>query len=123
MDFCKRGGVSYATVMGVVTLLGCCAQPTHSERSRAILSHRNLGLAHLEENHLEAARAEFTQLIEALPGDPLGYANLSLTYLRDDDPERALVLIEKALTLDPQNPALRLILAEIHQAQRNDDQA
>lgn len=122
MDFCKRG-VSYATVMGLVTLLGCWAQPTHSERSRVILSHRNLGLAHLEENHLEAARAEFTQLIEALPGDPLGYANLSLTYLRDDDPERALVLIEKALTLNPQNPALRLILAEIHQAQRNDDQA
>ena len=68
MDFFRRG-VCYAILMGIVTLLGC-AQPTDSERSRAILSHRNLGLAHLEENHLEAARAEFAQLIEALPGDP-----------------------------------------------------
>ena len=121
MEFFKRG-VSYATVIGVVTLLGC-AQPTDSERSSDILSHRNLGLAHLEENHIEAAQAEFTRLIEALPGDPLGYANLGLTYLRDDDPERALVQIQKALTLDPNNPALRLILAEVYQAQRNDDQA
>ncbi len=121
MEFSKRalfcGGLA-----GLLTILGCTPQ-SHSDRTKAILSHRNLGLAHLEENQLEAAQAEFSQLIKALPGDALGYANLSLTFLRGDDPERALVQIEKALTLDPNNPGVRLILAEVYQSRRNDEQA
>ena len=111
-----------------IVLIGLLVYLTYTPQAEpevfnTILSHRNLGLAYLQENRLEAAQAEFTHLIQALPCDPLGYANLGLTYLRDDDPERALVQIQKALTLDPNNPALRLILAEVYQAQRNDDQA
>ncbi len=65
MEFSKRalfcGGLA-----GLLTILGCIPQ-SHSDRTKAILSHRNLGLAHLEENHLEAARAEpaYTPLVAA----------------------------------------------------------
>ena len=36
-------------------------------RSKAVISHRTLGLAYLEENNLEAAEAEFQQLIQLAP--------------------------------------------------------
>ena len=111
-----------------IVLIGLLVYLTYTPQAEpevfdTILSHRNLGLAYLQENRLEAAQAEFTHLIQALPCDPLGYANLGLTYLRDDDPERALVPVEKALILDPENTAVRLILAEIYLAQGLDDQA
>ena len=111
-----------------IVLIGLLVYLTYTPQAEpevfnTILSHRNLGLAYLQENRLEAAQAEFTHLIQALPCDPLGYANLGLTYLRDDDPERALVPVEKALRLDPEDTAGRLILAEIYLAQGLDDQA
>ena len=49
-----------------------------------ITSHRNFGLAYLEEERYSDAANEFLMLIEKAPKEPLGYANLGLTYMRMD---------------------------------------
>ena len=43
---------------------------------------RMLGLSYLQRNQLPEAEAEFKKLTKLAPDDPLGYANLGLTYLQ-----------------------------------------
>ena len=78
-----------------------------------LLTIRTVGLAHLEENRLDEAAAEFARLVEMAPREASGFANLGLTYLRMgrlDDAERTA---RQALDLDPDDPDVRLILADI----------
>ena len=41
-----------------------------------------MGLNYLDRGQLPEAEAQFKKLIALAPADPLGYANLGLTYLR-----------------------------------------
>ena len=74
---------------------------------------RAVGLAHLEENRLEEAAAEFGRLAEMAPREAAGFANLGLAYLRMGRLEEAGTAVRRALELDPGDPDVRLIMADI----------
>ncbi|MBH49772.1 MAG: hypothetical protein CMG69_03365 [Candidatus Marinimicrobia bacterium] len=81
-----------------------------------ITSHRNFGLAYLEEERYSDAANEFLMLIEKAPKEPLGYANLGLTYMRmDGELKQSEKWINSALNLVPKNPDIRFLLAKIYE--------
>lgn len=74
---------------------------------------RAVGLAHLEENRLEEAAAEFGRLVEMAPREAAGFANLGLAYLRMGRLDEAGTAVSRAVDLDPGDPGVRLIMADI----------
>ena len=46
-----------------------------------MVSHRSLGLSYLEEERYSDALKEFNFLVKIADKEPLGYANLGLTYM------------------------------------------
>ena len=81
-----------------------------------MVSHRSLGLAYLEEERYSAAAEEFRNLITIAPKEPMGYANLGLTYLRmSDEFENAERWLQKALVIEPDHPEIRFLLAKVYE--------
>jgi hypothetical protein len=81
-----------------------------------MVSHRNLGLAYLEEERYSDAANEFKMLVETAPNEPLGYANLGLTYMRmSGQLEQSEEWLQKALKLVPNDPDIRLLLAKVYE--------
>src|SRR6185503_10981702 len=78
-----------------------------------IFAHRNLGLGYLEENRLTEAQKEFQELIASVPDEAMPHANLGLVFLRNNDPAHAESELKQAIKLDPKNPDIRLIFAEV----------
>ena len=74
---------------------------------------RAVGLAHLEENRLAEAADEFGRLVEMAPREAAGHANLGLTYLRMGRLEEAESALREALDLEPGDPDVHLIMADI----------
>lgn len=78
-----------------------------------IFQHRNLGLGYIEENRLGEAQKEFQALIKSVPDEAMPHANLGLAYLRNNDLTNAESELKQAIQLDPKNPDIRLIFAEV----------
>jgi tetratricopeptide (TPR) repeat protein len=97
-------------------------QPAPQEKIRQMLTHRSLGIAHLEESRLADAEKEFKLLIDIAPEEALGHANLGLTYLRMTRYSDAEKHTRKALELSDE-PEIRLILAEILERSGKPEQA
>ncbi|MDX2444570.1 MAG: FG-GAP-like repeat-containing protein [Bacteroidales bacterium] len=85
------------------------------DRPNNIITARTLGLAYLEENKLNEAKAEFLKLISLAPEEANGYANLGLVFLRMGDYPEAEEQLRKAIQLDPQDPNIRLNLAKVYE--------
>ena len=94
-------------------LLASCKKDPLSpdEKVRVMLATRSLGLAYLEENQLKESEREFKKLIEIAPKEPIGYANLALTYLRMGNYGEAETQVRKAMEYS-NDPEVFLILAE-----------
>ena len=81
-----------------------------------MVSHRNLGLAYLEEERYSDAANEFKMLVKTAPNEPLGYANLGLTYMRMSGKlKQSEEWLQKALELVPNDPDIRLLLAKVYE--------
>ncbi len=79
------------------------------------LDLRHRAFAELENEHPEKAAPLYRQLAELLPDEPLGWANLAIAELRQQDYDGALKSIAKALEKAPKRPDLLAIEAEILQ--------
>ena len=91
---------------------------------KQMVSHRNLGLAYLEEERYSEATNEFNMLVETAPKEPLGYANLGLTYMRMSGKlKQSEEWLQKALKLVPNDPDIRLLLAKVHELTKREPQA
>jgi len=89
-----------------------------------MVSHRNLGLAYLEEERYSDAADEFNILVETAPNEPLGYANLGLTYMRMSGKlKQSEEWLQKALKLVPNDPDIRLLLAKVYELTNRELQA
>ena len=95
----------------LLALPGCERRPPAP--TGEILTTRTLGLAFLEENHLDEAEAQFRRLTELAPDEPLGFADLGLVYLRQAQYAKADGSIRHALRLAPTDPDVRLMLAKV----------
>jgi Flp pilus assembly protein TadD len=56
---------------------------------------------------LEEAEKNFRKVMELAPDMDQGYLNLGMIYLLKGEPEKALPLLEKALSLNPENARAR----------------
>ena len=74
----------FLSILWILSLLfyGCNPQSKDTDTAEAMITAETLGLAYLEENQLEDAKAEFMKLIDLDPKEVLGYANLGIVYLR-----------------------------------------
>ncbi|MGH7496012.1 MAG: FG-GAP-like repeat-containing protein [bacterium] len=88
-----------------------------------MLTHRNLGLAYLEDNKLREAAAEFQTLVEIAPQEPLGYANLGLACLRMHELEPAEKWLHEALQQEPDHLDICLLLAKVYELTDRENQA
>ncbi|MEM9291281.1 MAG: FG-GAP-like repeat-containing protein [Acidobacteriota bacterium] len=76
---------------------------------------RNIGIAQLENERPEKAVETFERLIKLTPKDPLGYANLAIAHLRQQQTEPAQKRIGEALALDGERADLLRIRGDVLQ--------
>lgn len=107
------------------TFLGCYnKENTEIANYEKIVSHRNKGLAYLEEENFTEAEKEFRVLTHLVPQDPLGFANLGLTYLKSDDQlNQSEKWLKKALKLNHKHPEIRMLLALYYELNNQDSLA
>ncbi|MYF97107.1 MAG: hypothetical protein F4210_16690 [Holophagales bacterium] len=86
------------------------AQPTEEQ-----VRLHGIGYAQLENEDAVQAEATYRRLIELLPDEPLGHANLAVALLRQDRQEAALAAIDRALELGGNRGDLLLIRADVLQ--------
>ncbi len=99
----------------LMATIGCGGRDSDSgSRATDIITLRTLGLAYLEENRLEEAEEQFGRLIELVPDEPLGYANLGLVSLRLGKYQDAESRLVDARNLAPDDADLRLLLAKVY---------
>jgi tetratricopeptide (TPR) repeat protein len=84
---------------------------------------RNLGLAQLENELPAQAEATFRDLVKAAPGDPLPYANLAISTLRQQKNDEALSWIDQALAKAPGRADLLAIRGDVLQWSGKPDEA
>src|SRR5206468_5669646 len=70
----------------------------------ALITARTIGLDDLQRGRLAVAEQEFRTVIALAPRDPLGYANLGLTYLRAGRYAEAEPQLDRARRLDAKSP-------------------
>ena len=89
---------------------------------KKMVSARNLGIAYLEEERYSDAVNEFEKLTQIAPEEPSGYANIGLAYMRMNNRlKESEIYLQKAFNLSPENPDIRLLLAEFYQLSGNDE--
>jgi tetratricopeptide (TPR) repeat protein len=91
--------------------------------SEETLRLRNAGLADLENEQPANAEKTFAQLAKKVPGDPLPWANLAISRLRQQKFPGAEEAIERALKISPEDPDLQSIKAEILQWSGNPEES
>ncbi|HET7186575.1 MAG TPA: tetratricopeptide repeat protein, partial [Gemmatimonadaceae bacterium] len=95
-----------------VTVTACRQEkPVNVEE---MFTTRTLATNLLQRGQLAEAEVQFKKLIELAPDDPLGYANLGLTYLQGSRFTEAEPQLLKARKLDPANADVALMLAKLY---------
>jgi len=84
------------------------AQPTEEQ-----VRLHGIGYAQLENERAVEAEGTYRELIELVPDEPLGHANLAVALLRQDRKDAALAAIDRALGLGGNRGDLLLIRADI----------
>lgn len=109
----------------VLVISGCNNEKAFDEKThKSMVSCRNLGLAYLEEENFIEALVQFDKLTKIAPKEPLGFANLGLTYMRSEgELKRAERWLKKALRLKPDDPSIRLLLALFYELNNSELQA
>lgn len=101
--------------MGAAALLvlahGCRKEPV--DRQELLTAH-SLGLNDLQIGHLSEAEQQFKKVVQLAPDDPLGYANLGLTYLRGARFREAETQLNRARRLNSTSPEIALIAAKLY---------
>ena len=126
MKFKLSNSVITAAGMTLFALFSGCDKKVviNPETAKQMITHRNLGMAYLEEGQLRDAADEFSMLVEIAPKEPLGYANLGLTYMRmSGKMDKSEEWLQKALKLEPDDPDIRLLLAKVYELTNREPQA
>ncbi len=90
--------------------------------SKAI-RQQNLGLAYLEESQPLKAVKAFTELIELIPNEGIGYGNLAVAHLRLRQPDAAEQWVKRGIEVVPMDSHLYFILSEVYQVKGQTAQA
>lgn len=94
------------------------------ETAKRMITHRNLGLAYFEEGRFIDAADEFKTLVNIFPEEPLGYANLGLTYMQMSGKlKQAEKWLLEAIQLAPDHPDMSFLLAKVYELTLREKQA
>src|SRR5690348_15495010 len=99
-----------ALCLAVAAAFACRSKPAPVEE---LYSTRMLGASYLQRNQLPQAESTFKKLIQLAPDDPLGYANLGLTYLQLGQYADADKQLRRARELDPGSVDIGLMQAKL----------
>ena len=81
-----------------------------------LISHRNLGLAYLEEERYSDGAKEFLSFIAIAPKEASGYANLGWIYLQSPGKlDSAEIMLKHAMELSPYNPDIAFLVAKMYE--------
>jgi Flp pilus assembly protein TadD len=94
------------------TLTGCRKDKPASVEE--LFTTRTLATQLLQRGQLAEAEVQLKKLIELAPDDPLGYANLGLTYLQQGRYPEAETQLLRARKLDPASSDVALMLAKLY---------
>src|SRR2546428_7425399 len=111
--------ISLGAALLCVTI-GCREKPIDQG---ALITARTVGLDDLQRGRLAEAEQEFRKVIALAPRDPLGYANLGLTYLRAGRYGDAESQLQRARRLDTANVDVALSLAKLYALTNRPDEA
>ena len=107
----RARGCSIFVACALLTVAGGCKQSEpHTEE---LFQAQALGLGYLERGELPEAEAQFKKVIAFAPNEPLGHANLGLTYLRGSRFADAEKELRRARDLDSANPDIALMMAKL----------
>ncbi len=101
------------TMAMTLAVAGMAACRDVGSDTATLVTIQAVGLAHLEENRLDQAAAEFERLVEMAPDQAAGFANLGLVYLRMGRLPEAETAVRRALDLEPNDPDAWLVMADI----------
>jgi len=76
-------------------------------------AYNRLGMSYALLNNYEQAEINFKKVIELSPGIDQGYLNLGLLYELKGEPVKAIPLLEKAFSLNPENPKTKAHLQKL----------
>ena len=99
-----------AICLGIGAAFACRSKPAPVEE---LYSTRMLGASYLQRNQLPQAESTFKKLIQLAPDDPLGYANLGLTYLQSGRYDEADKQLRRARELDPGSADIGLMQVKL----------
>ena len=89
-----------------------------------LISHRNLGLAYLEEERYSDGAREFMSFIDIAPLEASGYANLGWTYLQSPGKlDSAEIMLQHAMKLSPDNPDIAFLAAKMYELTNRQNEA
>lgn len=97
-------------------LLTGCTRERPADAGSAI-SARTMGLVYLQTDLLDSAEIQFRKVIAIAPREPVGYADLGLTYLRAGRLQEAESQALRAQSLDTASAETGLLLARIYMSQ------
>ncbi|MYF99851.1 hypothetical protein F4212_12095 [Candidatus Poribacteria bacterium] len=87
------------------------------------IRQQNLGLAYLEESQPLKAVKAFTELIELIPTEGIGYGNLAVAHLRLRQHDDAEQWVKRGIEVVPMDSHLYFILSEVYQVKGQTAQA
>ncbi len=122
-----RPSTQVILLLALVTLplLTACrrdAGDAAARKAEAVIAQSN-GLNALRRDELPEAEEEFKKVIELVPDDALGYANLGLTYIRAGRYAEAERELERARELAPNNGEVALMIAKLYSLTNRSDAA
>ena len=104
-------GIVLAAVLAAA--IAGCTRDT-ADRTGSVVTARTLGLAYLQLDRLDSAELHFSKVVALAPDEPLGYANLGITYLRGGRLPEAETQALKARALDSTSASIALLLARVY---------
>jgi tetratricopeptide (TPR) repeat protein len=100
----------FVTLIGALWLTTASTAHSGAQQPSTRESRRQAALAFEEEGKVAEAEAGWRSLLSSQPNDAEAYAHLGLLEARQEHYKEAIVLYQKALSLDPKMPSLRLNL-------------
>jgi Flp pilus assembly protein TadD len=88
-----------------------------------VFATRTLALSYLRRGQLPEAETQFKKLIDLVPDDRLGYANLGLTYLQAGRYREAEAQLRRARQFDSTDAEVGLLLAKLYSLTDRSDEA
>jgi tetratricopeptide (TPR) repeat protein len=116
-------GTLLTVLFTLLLIFNCTNPPPAIETWQQAISHKNLGLAYLDRNDFDNAIKEFETVIKLLPDEPLGYADLAVTYLKLQTPDGATDYIAEAIDRASEDGEILSIQADVSAARGNQGQA